>query len=77
MTKTAKKESFELSLKNLEELVHQLESGEQGLEESLQLFGKGVSLARTLSKQLEEAKQKVEVLTQENGKLSRKEFKET
>ena len=72
MTKTAKKEGFEGSLEKLEELVRALESGEKGLEESLELFEKGVTLARTLSRQLEEAKRKVEVLTKEGGKLSRK-----
>jgi exodeoxyribonuclease VII small subunit len=70
----AKKESFEDSLASLEDLVRQLESGEKGLEESLTVFEKGITLAKTLTKQLEEAKHKVEVLTQENGKLSKKPF---
>jgi exodeoxyribonuclease VII small subunit len=72
VTKTAKKESFEGSLEQLETLVRQLESGEKGLEESLELFEKGVALSRQLAKQLEEAKHKVEVLTKENGKIGRK-----
>lgn len=70
----AKKESFEASLESLEELVRQLESGEKGLEESLTVFEKGVTLAKTLSKQLEDAKTKVEVLTKENGKLTKKDL---
>lgn len=70
----AKKETFESSLENLEELVRQLESGEKGLEESLDVFEKGVTLAKTLSKQLEDAKTKVEVLTKENGKVGKKEL---
>lgn len=74
MTKMSngKKESFESSLKNLEELVRALEAGDKGLEESLELFEKGVSLSKTLTKQLEEAKHKVEVLTMENGKPGKK-----
>jgi exodeoxyribonuclease VII small subunit len=72
MTKTAKKESFESSLEQLEQLVRQLESGEKGLEESLELFEKGVTLSRQLSKQLEDAKHKVEVLAKEGGKLVKK-----
>lgn len=77
MTKTAaKKESFEGSLEQLEALVRELESGEKGLEESLELFEKGVTLSKQLSKQLEEAKHKVEVLTKENGKLGRKPLEE-
>jgi exodeoxyribonuclease VII small subunit len=70
----AKKESFEASLESLEELVRQLESGEKGLEESLEIFEKGVTFAKTLSKQLEAAKTKVEILTKENGKLGKKEL---
>ena len=80
MSKTAsndgKKETFEASLEALEGLVRQLEGGEKGLEESLQIFEKGISLAKTLTKQLEEAKHKVEVLTQQNGKLIKKQFLE-
>jgi exodeoxyribonuclease VII small subunit len=72
MSKTAKKEGFEESLSALEEIVRGLEAGDKGLEESLELFEKGITLAKTLSKQLEDAKKKVEVLTKEGGKLSRK-----
>ena len=60
--KTAKKETFESSLKDLEVIVHELESGDKGLEESLALFEKGVALAKGLAKQLEEAKAKVTTL---------------
>lgn len=67
-----KKDSFETSLETLEDLVRQLESGEKGLEESLEVFEKGITLAKTLTKQLEEAKHKVEVLTQQNGKVLKK-----
>ncbi|OGR88051.1 MAG: exodeoxyribonuclease VII small subunit [Elusimicrobia bacterium RIFCSPHIGHO2_02_FULL_57_9] len=74
MKNNNKKETFENSLDTLENLVRQLESGDKGLEESLALFEKGITLAKTLTKQLEEAKTKVEVLTKENGKPSRKPF---
>ncbi len=60
--KTAKKETFESSLESLEAIVKELESGDKGLEESLALFEKGVSLSKGLTQQLEEAKAKVEVL---------------
>lgn len=61
------KEPFEKSLARLEEIVCRLESGEKGLEESLQLFESGVGLARQLSARLEEAKHKVEVLVKEGS----------
>jgi exodeoxyribonuclease VII small subunit len=63
-------------LQKLEGIVRELESGEKGLEESLELFEKGVTLAKGLTAQLEDAKRKVEVLTKEGGRLSRKPLSE-
>jgi exodeoxyribonuclease VII small subunit len=74
--KASTKESFESSLQGLEGIVRQLEAGDKGLEESLALFEKGVTTAKELTKRLEEAKLQVEVLTKENGKLSRKPLEE-
>ncbi|MBI3554328.1 MAG: exodeoxyribonuclease VII small subunit [Elusimicrobia bacterium] len=76
MTKTAKKENFEGSLESLESVVRELEAGDKGLEESLELFEKGITIAKNLSKQLEEAKKKVEVLTKDGGKLVKAPLKE-
>lgn len=70
----AKKETFEKSLEELEQVVRQLEDGEKGLDESLAVFEKGVTLAKQLARQLEEAKTKVEVLTKEGGKVLKKEL---
>jgi exodeoxyribonuclease VII small subunit len=74
MTKTAKSETFEKSLESLEELVRELEAGDKGLDESLALFEKGVTISKELSKRLEEAKTKVEALSKEGGKLVKKPF---
>jgi exodeoxyribonuclease VII small subunit len=77
MPKKEDKPDFESSLRKLEGIVRELESGEKGLEDSLELFEKGVTLAKGLTAQLEDAKRKVEVLSKEGGKLSRKPFAET
>ena len=74
MAKEPKAESFEKSLESLEELVRELEAGDKGLDESLALFEKGVSLSKELTKRLEDAKTKVEALSKEGGKLVRKPF---
>jgi len=76
MTKTKgdKPESFEKSLESLEELVRELESGDKGLEDSLALFEKGVTLAKDLSKRLEDAKTKIEALSKDGGRLVKKPF---
>ncbi len=62
---TAKKETFEVSLQRLEEIVRDLEGGEKGLEDSLKLFEDGISLSRGLTARLEDVKKRVEVLTKE------------
>lgn len=72
MSKAAKKETFEGALEELENLVRELESGDKSLEDSLGLFEKGVALSQSLSRRLEEARHKVEVLAKENGKLVKK-----
>ena len=69
-----KTETFEKSLESLEELVRELEAGDKGLDESLALFEKGVTLSKELSKRLEDAKTKVEALSKEGGKLVKKPF---
>lgn len=55
--------TFESDLSQLEVLVAQLEGGELSLEESLATFTQGVELLRTCRKALEEAEQKVRILT--------------
>ncbi|MBE6728573.1 MAG: exodeoxyribonuclease VII small subunit [Ruminococcaceae bacterium] len=54
---------FESSLKKLEEIVAKLESGECTLDESIELFEKGMELSNECSKRLEEARQKIITLT--------------
>lgn len=73
-TKGGAPESFEKSLEALEELVRELEAGDKGLDESLALFEKGVSLSKDLTKRLEDAKTKVEALAADGGKLVKKPF---
>lgn len=55
-------ETFENSLKELEEIVTQLESEDLPLEKAIALFEKGTTLSKTCSKTLDEAEKKIEVL---------------
>lgn len=55
-------ESFEERIGRLEEIVEKLEQGETPLEESLALFEEGVRLARACQSQIDDARQRVEVL---------------
>jgi exodeoxyribonuclease VII small subunit len=56
--------NFEEALKQLTRIVDRLESEEIGLEESLTLFEKGISLSRHCSETLEKAELKVEQVNQ-------------
>ena len=58
---------FEDSLKQLEDLVERLESGEVSLEESLQDFERGVALVRTLRERLDQAQQRVDKIVEQEG----------
>ncbi len=55
-------ESFEERIERLEEIVGLLEQGEEPLERSLVLFEEGIRLARACQGQIEDARQRVEVL---------------
>ena len=54
--------TFETSLKELEEIVHQLESEDLPLEKAIALFEKGTTLSKTCSKTLDDAEKKIEQL---------------
>jgi exodeoxyribonuclease VII small subunit len=54
--------TFETSLKELEEIVHQLESEDLPLEKALTLFEKGTALSKNCSKTLDDAEKKIESL---------------
>lgn len=60
--KTAKPVSFETALKELEQIVIRLESGELPLEQALNEFEQGVQLARQGQKTLQQAKKRVQTL---------------
>ena len=57
-----KKQSFEDSLAELEKIVGKLEEGDLPLEESLELFEKGVGLSRECQERLTRAERRIEVL---------------
>jgi exodeoxyribonuclease VII small subunit len=60
-------QSFESSLKTLEEAVDQLEVGNLPLSDALQLFEQGLKASNVCRVRLEDAKQKVEVLVKDNS----------
>lgn len=59
---TKKTITFEAAMERLEEITRILESGAEGLDESLKLYEEGVSLIRLCTQKLETAEQSVKVL---------------
>jgi len=54
--------AFEETFKNLEEIVNQLESGQETLEKSLELFEEGIKLSEICRAKLDNADQKIKKL---------------
>ena len=71
--------SFEDSLARVEEIVHDLEAGSLGLQQSLERFESGMKLLRVCYAVLEDAEQKIEMLTglSEDGHAETVEFDAT
>ena len=63
------KKTFEASLARLEQITEELEDGELSLENSLKKFDEGIKLAGFCTEQLAEARAKVELLLEKDGKL--------
>jgi len=68
--------SFEISLEELEQIVNRLEDGDLPLEESLDLFEKGIKLSRECRERLAKAERRIEILMKDpNGELTANEIK--
>lgn len=55
--------TFEAAIARLEEIVHLLESGNAPLDVSLSLYEEGVALVRLCNTRLDNAQQRVKILT--------------
>jgi exodeoxyribonuclease VII small subunit len=63
MSGMSKQPDFEKSIAELETLVERMESGDADLDESLQLFKRGIELTRQCQQLLDNAQQTVELLS--------------
>ena len=72
---TKKKWTFEESMSRLEEIVDLLEKGDAPLEQAMALFEEGAGLLRACTAQLDQAEQKVTLLTvNQNGQVVEADF---
>ena len=67
--------TFEASMAELEEVVAKLETGDISLDDSLKLFEKGIKLAKSCQKKLDEAERRVKILTADaEGEMTEEDF---
>ena len=69
------KKTFEEALARLGEISTELEDGDLSLEKSLKKFDEGIKLAEFCNAQLADAKDKVEILLERDGRLEATPFK--
>lgn len=60
------KKTFEQSMKQLEQIVTELEAGELPLEQAIKKFEEGMELSRFCSQKLEETERKITLLMQDS-----------
>ena len=58
---------FEQSMKRLETIVEELESGELSLEDSISRYEEGIQLSRRLQQVLDESEKRIERLVEKEG----------
>jgi exodeoxyribonuclease VII small subunit len=69
------KKTFEQSMKQLEQIVQELESGDLPLEKAIKKFEEGIQLSKFCSQKLDETEKRITILMQDSeGKLSEMPF---
>jgi exodeoxyribonuclease VII small subunit len=69
--------SFEKALEQLEQIVHEMESGRLPLESALKKFEEGIKLSRFCSQKLEETERRINLLIEnQDGSVIEKPFGE-
>ena len=67
--------TFEKAIKKLEQIVQELESGDQPLEKAMKRFEEGVQLSKYCSEKLDETEKKITILLQDqHGNVFEKPF---
>ncbi len=66
--------SFETSLKKLEEIVEQLESGNIDLEKSVELYEKGIELKNICEDKLKKVELQIKKIKVKNNKITKEDF---
>jgi exodeoxyribonuclease VII small subunit len=69
------KKTFEQAMKQLEQTVQDLESGDMPLEKAIKTFEEGIQLSKFCSEKLDETEKRITILMQDpDGELSEAPF---
>jgi exodeoxyribonuclease VII small subunit len=68
------KQTFEEAMKQLEEIVQELESGDLPLEKAILKYEEGVRLSRFCSEKLDETEKRITILQNQEGNVLEKPF---
>lgn len=68
------KQTFEEAMKQLEQIVQELESGDLPLEKSILKYEEGVRLSRFCSEKLDETEKRITILQNQEGNVLEKPF---
>ena len=75
MVKKEKNTTFEENLKQLEDIVDRLESGEIDLEKSVELYEKGMILKNQCESKLKKIETQIKKIKIENNQIKKEDFK--
>ena len=75
MVKKEKNTTFEENLKQLEDIVELLESGEVDLEKSVELYEKGMILKNLCESKLKRIETQIKKIKIENNQIKKENFK--
>ena len=68
------KDNFEDTIKQLENIVNELENDELDLDTSVKKFEKGMELSEKCTKILEDAEKRISILINKDGELQEENF---
>ena len=69
-----KENSFEKNLQKLELIVQKLDSGEIGLEESVQLYEEGMKIKKICDNKLKDIEMQIKKIMIEDNKVTKEDF---
>ena len=61
------KKTFEQAMKQLEQIVQDLESGDMPLEKAIKKFEEGIQLSKFCTEKLDETEKRITILIQDSG----------